>query len=639
MPESRSEREEEHASGRAWIALAALVLTLSGCGDAADRRTAGAAVDWDELAATEETIHALRPLTSGLARSLRNLGLPTPGARDLFAPAVIVRDVDAAGATSAGDAALRAGVTHTHAPASDAVELSPPDLDLWRPFLDAVREVEWAQAQVVRGAFAGPDGSRFEARLKLSAGGRGIASEQVWLQAEVDAAFSRSGDEAPWQVVRFETRRFEVTRSSRTLFREVLAEVLPSASSVRAARRSVHAELAREKILLPDGFEAPHRHFFVGSQDRHPGVAVADVDGNGHDDIYALARFGPARLYLATGDGRFVERAAALGLDVRDHNAAAVFADFDNDGDADVFLGRTLAPSRYLENDGGRFRDRTREALGEASPRLVSSAAAVDLDGDGLLDLYVSTYAAQMVVAERIAADRQRRTTGARPAPALLSGHLPADDAERLFALAGTEGAHEFLSLPGPPNVVLRNVGEGHFEPLRGDDPLRAFRNTYQATFADYDDDGDADLYLAHDFAPNQLLRNAGDGRFTDVTEATGTADIGFGMGVSWGDHDRDGRLDLYVSNMFSKAGKRITAAVDGLDPRFAKMARGNTLFRGAEPFERISGTGPGQAPVEATGWSWGGQFGDVDNDGRLDLHVLNGYYTAPLEAHVDVDI
>ena len=104
-------------------------------------------------------------------------------------------------------------------------------------------------------------------------------------------------------------------------------------------------------------------------------------------------------------------------------------------------------------------------------------------------------------------------------------------------------------------------------------------------------------------------------------------------------DFDNDGRLDLYVSNMYSRAGRRITASLAGLDPRMAKAARGNTLFRNlGDHFERVSGLTPPAHLVERAGWSWGGQLADLDNDGRDDLYVLSGYYTAPMEEALATD-
>ena len=116
---------------------------------------------------------------------------------------------------------------------------------------------------------------------------------------------------------------------------------------------------------------------------------------------------------------------------------------------------------------------------------------------------------------------------------------------------------------------------------------------------------------------------------------------MGFSMGATWGDYDLDGRQDLYVSTMFSKAGRRVTEHMSGLDARFRVAAEGNLLYRNAgdSTFEKVSGLKPPALEVAQADWSWGGQFTDVNNDGRLDLYVSSGFYTAPEEFAVDVDL
>ena len=115
---------------------------------------------------------------------------------------------------------------------------------------------------------------------------------------------------------------------------------------------------------------------------------------------------------------------------------------------------------------------------------------------------------------------------------------------------------------------------------------------------------------------------------------------LGFGMGACWGDYDLDGDFDLYVSNMYSKAGKRITKQIDGLDERFFRMATGNRLFANeGDKFTLVTDkSGEGSAAGKA-GWSWGGQFGDFDNDGRQDLYVCSGFFTAPDKYASTVDL
>ena len=110
-------------------------------------------------------------------------------------------------------------------------------------------------------------------------------------------------------------------------------------------------------------------------------------------------------------------------------------------------------------------------------------------------------------------------------------------------------------------------------------------------------------------------------------------------MGVSWNDHNNDGQFDLYVSNMYSKAGNRITDQIEGLDPRFKEMAQGNYLYEfDGEQFKLVSLDGP-QKASSVTGWSWGGQMVDFDNDAFVDIVVANGYYTAPQEIAVKMDM
>ena len=112
-----------------------------------------------------------------------------------------------------------------------------------------------------------------------------------------------------------------------------------------------------------------------------------------------------------------------------------------------------------------------------------------------------------------------------------------------------------------------------------------------------------------------------------DVTVESGAADPGFGMGASWADYDGDGRQDLYVTNMHSSAGRRITEAAGLVGAAFAPLARGNSLLSGT--VARVSLL-VADSPVEDGGWGWGGQFLDFDNDGDLDIYALSGYYTPP---------
>jgi hypothetical protein len=140
------------------------------------------------------------------------------------------------------------------------------------------------------------------------------------------------------------------------------------------------------------------------------------------------------------------------------------------------------------------------------------------------------------------------------------------------------------------------------------------------------------DLYVANDFGRNNLYRNDR-GKFEDVAARLGVEDMAAGMSVSWADFNRDGRPDIYVGNMFSAAGNRVTYQrrfVEGRSPlesaAIQRMARGNTLFM-AQPdgtFADVSIS----AGVTMGRWAWSSKFADLNNDGWDDLMVANGYFT-----------
>ena len=138
---------------------------------------------------------------------------------------------------------------------------------------------------------------------------------------------------------------------------------------------------------------------------------------------------------------------------------------------------------------------------------------------------------------------------------------------------------------------------------------------------------------MANDFGDDALYRNRGNGTFEDVAPRVGLADPANGMAADWGDYDNDGRLDLYVANMYSKTGNQFVPLFPDLDPEVRKKllwsARGNSLYRGttAAGFEETGA----KAAVNLAGWAWGSNFLDYDNDGWLDLHVANGFWSGQI--------
>lgn len=569
-----------------------------------------------------------------LDASVFNLRFPDQRSIGLFAPQVRHSDVTPAEPklTQALDSVATRFEKWTVE--ENLTEAAAQDLRLWEAVLDQASYFDNAHFKVVRGDFQDDADSIWLANTSFGGTARLKNGEWLAVSASMMVRWERLAPDADkaadqWLITEWKMTGLKTIRGREKLFEESLDAALPDPATLTRARRSLHEEMVVQS-LTDENFKPTHKWFRHQSQDEHPSVVTADVDQDGLDDLYVVEREGRNMLLRNRGDGTFEETAGRHGLDFDGRSNCALFADFDNDGDPDLFLGRSIERSLLLMNEGGRYVDRSADVAG-GLPFFATSAAAADYDGDGLLDLYVSTYAGKITYE----AFRDRSPM----ARSLLDEFLPAEDATALYEKMKSAEAHVILNMYGPPNVLLHNEGGGRMRVAREHANVFLFMNTYQGSWGDYDNDGDPDLYCASDFAPNNFFRNDG-GKFTEVTAETGTADIGFGMGASWGDYDNDGLQDLYVTNMFSKAGRRITDQVSGIDPRFAMMARGNSLFRNQPggAFPKVSGLEPPALMVENGGWGWCGQFQDVNHDGWLDIYNLAGYYTAPKEFAVPYD-
>ena len=336
---------------------------------------------------------------------------------------------------------------------------------------------------------------------------------------------------------------------------------------------------------------------FLG-QFGHHGLAVADINQDGLDDLYVCDAGGlPNRLYLQNVDGTIRDASEGSGVDFLEESFGALLIDLDNDGDQDLVVA-CESQIQIAENDGqGRFQ------LKRGFPAETDSysISAADYDQDSKLDIYLCGYNAR----------RQTAANRGLPFP------LPYYDANN-----------------GGRNYLLKNNGNFEFVDVTAEVGLDANNQRFSlaASWEDYDNDGDLDLYVANDFGRNNLFRNE-NGRFTDVANDANVEDHASGMSVSWGDYDRDGSMDVYVSNMFSAAGNRISYQnqfSEGLQEQAVgyvrRMARGNTLFRNRADgsFEDVSVANG----VTMGRWAWASRFADLNNDGWLDLVVANGYVT-----------
>jgi hypothetical protein len=331
------------------------------------------------------------------------------------------------------------------------------------------------------------------------------------------------------------------------------------------------------------------------------GIAAADLDGDGLDEIYVLQPGGlPNRLYKNDGNGHFRDISQEAGLDILDNTPAALFVDLRNSGHQDLVLVRNFEPLLLLNDGKGRFQlvpDAFRFA--SAPQGAFTGIAAADYDRDGRLDLYFCCYLSFQTEAQ-------------------YRYPVPYHDARN-----------------GPPNFLFHNRLDGdppHFEDVTAATGMDHNNNrfSFAATWCDYNNDSWPDLYVVNDFGRKNLYRND-HGHFRDVAEEAGVTDLGPGMSAAWLDYDGDGRPDLLVSNMWSSCGQRIVndaafgpAQKDpSLREAYRHHVKGNSLYRNNGD-GRFTYAGDSQG-IEIGPWSWSCDGFDFDNDGSPELYIACG--------------
>ena len=583
-------------------------------GDEGSTRPTEAAVSADvafrAMIENEETIGELVSPINRVARAVRNLQLPGHHAGHLFADGATAIDLAAPGKAET-DPSLRLQKSDWQLAAE-----APLAGEIWSRLWEEASAFGDARFGILRGR---PEGGGYLTELKFSARGQTVDRKPAAWKGRVDVVWQKDGDE--WRIRRWLTRSLQTKLAEEPMFVEVLDRAIGDPGELARARESIHSRYVRE-VFLTGGtkFAYPKTYWpYItswDSLDQHPSVSVVDIDADGLDDFYITARWGKNQLWRNRGDGTFEDIAPQVGLDLDGMCNCALFADYDNDGDQDVFIGRSLERGQYFTNTAGQFFESSATNLDAPLPYWCSSMASADVDGDGLLDLYISTY----------------RLPITRPQNILAREFLsPAEQQEWKRRRAED---HPVFRLTGPPNVLLMNQGGGKFARVPDAGGAALWLSTFQATWSDYDNDGDPDLFVANDYAPDHIFRNDG-GTLVDATHQLAGEELqGFGMGVSLGDYDNDGLQDPYFTYMYSKAGSRITEMFDGLERRMYEGVAGNKLLR-----NQSGKFVPSGMEVAKTGWSWGGQFTDLDNDGFLDLYVANGLYTPPAAAATEVDL
>ncbi len=333
------------------------------------------------------------------------------------------------------------------------------------------------------------------------------------------------------------------------------------------------------------------------------GVAVGDFDNDGHDDIYVCQPGGlPNRLYRNRGDGTFEDVTEKSGVGVLDNTSCALFADFDNRGLQDLLVVCGSGPLLFLNKGSGRYSLKADAFKFERPPQgTFTHAAAADYDRDGRLDIYFCVYNYYL---------------------GLDQYHYPVP---------------YYDARNGPPNFLLHNQGNGSFVDRTEAAGLNVENDRYSfaCAWGDCDGNGWPDLYVANDFGRSNLYRNNGDGTFRAVASEAHVHDTGAGMSACWADFDNDGRQDIYVANMWSPAGMRISEQKvfqennsEDVRSLYRRHARGNSLYRNRADgkFENVSE----QAKANVGRWAWSSDAWDFDHDGHPDIYVTNGYISGP---------
>ena len=346
------------------------------------------------------------------------------------------------------------------------------------------------------------------------------------------------------------------------------------------------------------------------------GAAFFDADGDGDLDLYVVngkvaideeryrrlshdvspledPRSASNALLENMGDGRFKDITARAGTGHTGWGQGCISSDYDNDGDADLYI-TNYGPNVLYRRDGdGTYTEVAAEA-GVRGDAYSSAAAFADYDNDGDVDLFVANY---------VELD-------------LATSPLPGEGKWGMTRGIPTSPPPE--AFDGQPDMLHRNAGDGTFVEVSAAVGLNATRGkALGALFWDYDGDGDQDLYVANDAMPNFLYTNGGDGTFAEDALLLGVA-YGEGgvvegsMGVAAGDYDGDGRPDLLVANYEGQTA---------------------TLYHNeAAYFTDVSfAAGIGLQTLNAL--QWGALFFDYDNDGDSDIFLANGHITSALES------
>jgi len=369
--------------------------------------------------------------------------------------------------------------------------------------------------------------------------------------------------------------------------------------------------------------------FKVNLYDHGCGVAVADYDGDGWDDVYFVNQLGANALYRNRGNGSFEDKTDDAGVALGDRiGVMAMFADYDNDGRQDLFVTSVRGGNVLFHNEGnGKFKDVTKQAGVELIAHC-QGGHFFDFDNDGYLDLLVTSTAKWTL-------------TALEP---------------KLRYFPGKSTYYETAGSEKEKNVLYRNNRNGTFTDVTAGSGLEGLGWAADVAVFDYDADGLLDVLITNMFGRAQLSRNQGKGRFEDVTLAVLGKTPWGGMGATAFDCNNDGNLDIYIVDMHSdmwapanfppnaetakKRNRHLGIPFEESDPIFSRALKesqefadlvqlrdeevvfGNAFFKnlGKGNFVEMSA----KADLE-NWWPWGIACGDFDRNGYEDIFIPAG--------------
>ena len=347
------------------------------------------------------------------------------------------------------------------------------------------------------------------------------------------------------------------------------------------------------------------------------GLAWFDYDNDGDSDLYFVNSTDVSgrnsvppstnALYRNNGNGSFTDVTVDAGVNHEGYGFGCCVGDYDNDGFKDIYITNFGVNVLYHNNGNGTFTGVTKEA-GVGDEQWSTGAAFADYDRDGDLDLFVANYVEYRLEDDPICywvSSRFDNKSDAWKPRKKNTFHSPLLVRHRIYCLP--------KNFEGAPDVFYRNNGDGTFTDVTHESGLGNLDGKgLGAVWSDYDNDGDADLFVANDTTPNMLYQNKNDGTFVNVALHAGVVAVGkngiplSGMGTSFGDYNNDGKLDLVVTNFEN-------------DPNCLYRNNGDGTFSD-ETYS--SGVGKNSLPYLA----WGVGFLDLDNSGHQDMFVANGH-------------